>query len=112
MTTQINETAELMCDLVGSLALDKIELRSVGGTWVTGTMGKHRFEALVFPDHASCQGYELHDSRISKLWIQRLADKTVVACFDRGWDCKPKTEVAGQIVELLAAGLAEHVFGD
>ena len=72
-------------------------------------MAGHRFEALVFPDHAEHPEYELGDSRISKLWVRRSADKVVVANFDRGWDLRPTTPMAEQIVDLLAAGLVECV---
>jgi hypothetical protein len=83
---------------------------SVSGTWVKGTLNGHRFDALVFPEHAECPDYELGDSRISKLWLQSLAGHRVVANFDRGWDIRPTTETAQAIVEFLAAGLAEHIY--
>jgi hypothetical protein len=35
----------------------------------------------------------------------------VVANFDRGWDVEPTTDIAREIVDFLAAGIAEHVFG-
>jgi hypothetical protein len=73
-------------------------------------MAGHRFDALVFAEHAEVPEYELNDSRISKLWVQRTADRATVANFDRGWDLRPTTIVAEQIVDLLAAGLAEHVY--
>jgi len=37
-----------------------------------GTLNAHRFDALVFAEHAECPDYELGDSRISKLWLKRL----------------------------------------
>jgi len=101
-------------DLLATLKITKIERRTragAGGAWVTGTMGGHCFEALAFPEHAESESYELGESRISKLWIQRSADRATVACFDRGWDIQPTTPVAKQIVDLLAAGLAETVYG-
>ncbi|HBO44118.1 MAG TPA: hypothetical protein DD670_09340 [Planctomycetaceae bacterium] len=75
-----------------------------------GTIGGHKFNALVFPEHAECAEYELGESRISKLWLQRIADGATVVNFDRGWDVHPATETARAIVDFLAAGLAEHVF--
>ena len=84
---------------------------SAGGSWLKGTLSGHRFEALVFPEHAECPDYELGDSRISKLWLQSLADHRVVANFDRGWDIRPTTKIATAIVDFLAAGLVEHVYG-
>jgi hypothetical protein len=70
----------------------------------------HRFDALVFSEHAECADYELGDSRISKLWIEHLDDRITVANFDRGWDLRPIDKTAQAIVDFLAAGLAEHVY--
>jgi hypothetical protein len=83
---------------------------AAAGTWVKGTLNGHRFDALVFPEHAECPDYELDDSRISKLWLQRIADKVTVANFDRGWDIRPTTKTAQTIVDFLAAGLADCVY--
>ncbi len=83
---------------------------SGGGTWVIGTIAGHEFHALVFSEHAECEHYELGRSRISKLWLQRLADKQEVANFDRGWDRHPANKAATAIVDFLAAGLAELVY--
>ena len=83
----------------------------VPGIWVIGTIAWHKFEALVFAENAECEGYELEDSRISKLWLQRLADEECVVNFDRGWDIRPTTKTAQAIVGFLAAGLAEHTYG-
>jgi hypothetical protein len=98
-------------DIGDDLVIRKTTRRaSGGGTWVIGTLNGHRFDALVFPEHADCPNYELDDSRISKLWLQRLADKQEVVNFDRGWDVHPKTEIAQAIVDFLAAGLADHIY--
>ncbi len=100
-------------DLLDSLEITKIERRtSAGGAWVTGKMAGHRFDALVFPEHAECPEYELDNSRISKLLLQRLADRATVFNWDRGGDIEPVTPVAAKIVGLLAAGLAEHIYGE
>jgi len=56
------------------------------GTWVCGTLSGHRFDALVFPEHAANPEWEIGDSRISKLWVQRFADKRTVFNWDRGAD--------------------------
>jgi hypothetical protein len=94
------------------LRITKQTRRSSGpGTWVKGTIHGHRFEALVFPEHAEVADYELGDSRISKLWLQRLADKHEVYCWDRGLDLAPADATAAAVADFLAAGLAEHVFG-
>lgn len=100
-------------DLLDTLEITKVQRRaSVGGAWVKGKIGGHRFDALVFPAHATQPDFELDDSRISKLWVQRISDGVTVANFDRGWDVRPATRIAGQIVDLLAAGLAETVYAE
>ncbi|MGE5195521.1 MAG: hypothetical protein ACM3U2_23760 [Deltaproteobacteria bacterium] len=105
-----NEREDL--EIGDDLTITKTTRRAAGaGTWVCGRMNGHRFDALVFPEHAENPDYELGDSRISKLWVQRLADKTEVANFDRGWDVRPTTDEAAAIVDFLAAGLADHIFG-
>ena len=83
---------------------------SGGGTWVSGTLSGHRFDALVFPEHADNPEWEIGDSRISKLWIQRLADKCEVFNWDRGADVPAADDVTRAIVDFLAGGLAEHVY--
>lgn len=101
-------------DLLDTLQISKIERRhrTIGGSWVDGSIGGHRFQALVFEGHAECDHYELADSRISKLWLRPiLGDGPAVASFDRAWEIMPATPVAKQIVGLLAAGLAETVYG-
>jgi len=98
-------------DLCGDLRIKKTTRRAAGaGTWVIGKIAGHRFDALVFPEHAECPDFELGDSRISKLWIERSDDKATVANFDRGWDTRPTTPIAAAIVDFLAAGLAEHIY--
>ncbi|MEN6537121.1 MAG: hypothetical protein ABFD89_25925 [Bryobacteraceae bacterium] len=100
-------------EMGGDLRITKTTRRAAGsGTWVIGTIAGHRFDGLVFPEHAECPDYELDDSRISKLWVQRLSDKVTVANFDRGWDVRPTTTLAQAIVDFLAAGLAEHTYGN
>src|SRR3990172_5518220 len=95
-------------DLLDPLKITKVERRtSAGGAWVKGTIGEHRFDALVFPEHAEQPDYELDDSRISKLWVQRISDRATVANFDRGWDVRPTTPVAEQI-----EGLADTIYAE
>ncbi len=101
-------------DLLDTMEIKKVERRhlSTGGAWVTGTMAGHRFEALVFPEHAENPDYEIDDSRISKLWVQRIEDHATVYNWDRGADIEPVTPLAAKIVGLLAAGLAEFIYGE
>ena len=109
--TEANDLDAL--DLMETFRVTKLQRRTAtGGAWVKGTIGGHRFGALLFPEHAERSDYELDDSRISKLSVQRLGDLGMVANFDRGWDVRPTTPVAEQIVDLLACGLAEFVFDE
>jgi hypothetical protein len=87
------------------------ERPAVGGTWVLGLVAGHRFEALVFPEHAADPAWELGESRISKLWVQHLADRTVVFNFDRGLDVPAPDDAARAVIEFLAEHLADRVFG-
>jgi hypothetical protein len=98
--------------LLDTLEITKREGRPTGGNWISGTIGGHRFEALVFAEHAERPEYELEDSRISKLWLKDGATDAVVFEFDRGPGIEASTEVAKAIVGLLVAGLAETVFGN
>src|SRR5262245_58897765 len=95
-------------DLGFDLEITKIERRrSAAGTWVSGTLHGHRFDALVFPEHAENPEYEIDDSRISKLWLQRISDRTVVFNWDRGPDVPATDTIARAIVDFLCEGLAE-----
>jgi hypothetical protein len=111
-TNHTNQTPDAS-EILETLRIKKVQRRtSCGGSWVVGTIAGHRFDALVFPEHAESPDFELDDSRISKLWLKHLDTQTTAANFDRGWDIRPTTPMAATIVDLLAAGLAEHVFGN
>ncbi len=84
---------------------------SCGGNWISGVVAGHRFSALVFPEHADDPAWEIGDSRISKLLIVRLKDKEIVFNWDRGMDTPARSAKTKAIVDFLAAGLAEHVYG-
>ncbi len=100
-------------DLGDDLRITKTSRRaSGGGTWVCGTVAGHRFDALVFPEHAENSEWEIGDSRISKLWIQRLADKQTVFNWDRGLDQPAASDLAQAIVDFLSAGLADHIYAE
>jgi len=94
-------------ELLGSLTIDGMVPRAAGGSWVTGRIDEYRFSALVFAEHAANPAWELDDSRMSKLAVCRTTDGAEVAAFDRGWDLKPATPAAIDVVELLAAGSRE-----
>jgi hypothetical protein len=99
-------------DLGDDLVITKTTRRaSGGGTWVCGTIHGHRFDALVFPEHADNADWEIDDSRISKLWLQRQADKKTVYNWDRGLDLPAADATAQAIVDFLCVGLAEHTYG-
>ncbi|HEV2971769.1 MAG TPA: hypothetical protein VGY55_17475 [Pirellulales bacterium] len=101
-------------DLGDDLVITKTTRRaSDAGTWVCGTIAGHRFDALVFPEHAENPEWELDESRISKLWLARpwLHGHTTVFNWDRGADVLAADPVAAAIVDFLCAGLAEHVYG-
>src|SRR5262245_57406361 len=84
---------------------------STKGVWVSGRLAGHAFSALVFEQRAQRAEWELSGSRISKLWLKRLADGRVVFNWDRGLDVPAADATAQAIVDFLAAGLADHVFG-
>lgn len=65
----------------------------------------------MFPAHATNPDYEIGDSRISKLWLQRLSDRAVVYEWDRGPGVAAADATAAAIVDFLCAGLAEHTYG-
>jgi hypothetical protein len=79
------------------------------GTWVTGTLSGHRFDALVFPEHATNCEWEIDDSRISKLRIQRLADQREVFNWDRGADVDANDDLTKAIVDFLIGDLADYI---
>jgi hypothetical protein len=92
------------------LNIVKLEKRDVSGSWVGGTVAGYWFDALVFPAHAERKGYEIGDSRISKLWLQRLSDRTTVFDWDRGPN-RPAADADTQaVVDFLCAGLADYVY--
>lgn len=86
--------------------------RGAGGSWVQGKINDdYRFDALVFPEHAECESYELNRSKISKLWIQRIAGKQTVFNFDRGLDVPAANVEIQVVVDFLCEGLSDLVFG-
>lgn len=106
-----NTNQYLNDDLGHDLQIAKTTRRAAGyGTWVSGTIAGHRFDALVFSEHSENEDYELGNSRISKLWLQRIEDKQTVFNWDRGLDVDAQTDLAQAIVDFLAAGLADSIY--
>ena len=70
----------------------------------------YRFEALVFPESAACADWEIGQSRISKLWMQRLADRREVFNWDRGPDVHAADTEVQAVIEFLVTGLADYVY--
>lgn len=61
MTKNENNDARDL-DLGDDLVITKTTRRASGaGTWVSGTIHGHRFDALVFPEHAEVPEYERHN---------------------------------------------------
>ena len=81
----------------------------LGTGWVEGTVGPYRFQALVFPEHADNEDWELGRSKISKLWIG-YSGQTVFN-WDRGLDHPAELIQEHQAVNTLKDNLARMVFG-
>ena len=80
----MNATNDDNLDVDFDLEITKRTRRHSGaGTWVSGILRGHRFEALVFPEHAENQDYEIGGAN----------DETTQA-----------------IVHFLAGGLADHIY--
>jgi len=107
----MNATNDDDLDVGDDLEITKTTRRAAGaGTWVCGTLSGHRFDALVFSEHAENPEWEISDSRISKLWVKRLADKRTVFNWDRGADVPAADATTQAIVDFLAGGLADHIY--
>ena len=91
---------------------DRRPRQSGSGRRVNGALHGHRFSALVFPEHADNRNWEIGNSRISKLWIQRQADRVTVFNWDRGLDIAATTEMAQELVDFLAKHLADIAFAE
>ena len=57
-------------DLRFDLEITKSSRRASGaGTWVSGTLHGHRFDALVFPEHAENPDYEIGDKKVPSVHV-------------------------------------------
>ncbi len=110
--TKTNDHNDGANDIDLDLRITKIDRRnSGGGSWVLGPIdGKYKFNALVFPEHAESEVYELGQSRISKLWIQDTTKNATVFNFDRGLDVAATNATVATIVGFLCEGLADLIY--
>lgn len=111
--TKTNNDNDRTNDIDLDLTITKIDRRTMGGgTWVIGTVNdQYKFNALVFSEHAECEDYELVKSKISKLWIERIADHKTLFNFDRGLDVPANNTEIQVVVDFLCEGLSDLVFG-
>jgi hypothetical protein len=86
--------------------------QAAAGTWVDGRVGEFRFQALVFQGHADSPEWEIGRSRISKLWVQRMADQQTAFNWDRGADVPARDAPVQAVVDFLVATLAERIYPD
>lgn len=85
---------------------------TVGGAWVGGIVAGHRFQALVFAAPPVVPEWDVRPPAcISKLWLQRIADKTTVFNWDRGRDIPAASDEVEGIIDALAATLPEQTWG-
>jgi hypothetical protein len=110
MTATADDTdADFGDDLTYSLFTPR---DAAGGSWIAGRVAGHRFEALAFRGHAPDPAWEINARRITKLWVQRLADQAVVYEWDRA-PVRPAADAeAAKVVDFLVASLAEDAFGE
>lgn len=81
-----------------------------GGVWVTAQCLGYRIQALVFKHHADEPSFELFKTRITKLWVQRIADRQETYNWDRGLDREPADFETEAIVDLASDFLADFIF--
>ena len=102
---------ELISRYIDDLIIKYTSRKAAGaGSWVCGTVNGYRFDALVFPEHAENLEWEIGNRRISKLFVERLADGRTVYAWDRGESCPALTGEATVIVEFLSAALADAIY--
>lgn len=92
---------------------DTPSVTPLADNWCEGWQGDYRFQAKVFAEPAADRSWEVRgDSRISKLWVLRLPDRTVLFDWDRGRgiDRLAEDPAARRLVEFLCDGLADHLY--
>ena len=102
MATEVLEGAEV----------ERIEPRwGIGAVMAFGRIGPFKFEALVYRERAGRGEWELRGGRVGMLKLKRRASGEVVFCWDKRMVQKAVTAQAGEAADLLALGLADHIFG-
>jgi hypothetical protein len=76
-----------------------------------GRIAGYRFEALMGDEHAEDPALELCGSRLLKLWLQWIRDRTTVFSWGESRDLVAADAEVQQIVDVLVRGLLERVLG-
>ena len=79
-----------------------------GGTWYVGTAGSYYFEALVFCEPSR---FGIDEGQVSKLYVfdkPRSQDGHELACYERGWELRPKEEQLQATITRLVAELSRR----
>lgn len=91
-----------------TLVIAKIERRSAGGLWVSGSVAEFNFQALVIDCGFVNPAYEVAPaSRIVKLWIRKRDQAAAIYEWDRGPSTPTEDARVVRVVNFLAAGLAD-----
>ncbi len=98
--TATNETNDTSVIRASFRIISNKQDRVCGGRWVMGTIGGHKFEALVFAESAR-RGW------ICQLTVEQIKDGKTVASYCLDWDRRPTTRETRNIVNVLVEGLAE-----
>ena len=102
MTTEALEGVEV----------ERLEPRwGIGAVLAFGRIGPFRFEALVYRERAAKGEWELRGGRVGMLRLKRAAGGEVVFLWDKRIVQKATSAQAGEAADLLAANLADHLFG-
>lgn len=84
--------------LVEKLQAKKLK-STFGNPWYEIKNDKYTCKIMRF-DEPSAQ-YGIEGGKISKLWIQDIKTKKVVANYDRGWDIEPTSDVKKFYDEII-----------
>jgi len=100
-----------MSDVLEGVEIERLEPRGgIGAVLAHGRIGPFKFEALVYRERAGRGEWELRGGRVGMLKLKRAAGGETVFHWDKRLVVKATTAQAGEAADLLAAGLAEHIF--